>query len=165
MAKIRTKYVCQSCGYETSKWMGKCPECMKWNSFVEEIEEKKTKKEVFIIDKSSSQPVSINSIVAVKEERFTTDIEELDRVLGGGIVKGSLVLVGGDPGIGKSTLLMQVSSKVANTNKKVLYISGEESESQIKMRASRLGVNSQNLYIFAENNLSIIEAHLEKINP
>ena len=138
---------------------------MKWNSFVEEIEEKKTKKEVFIIDKSSSQPVSINSIVAVKEERFTTDIEELDRVLGGGIVKGSLVLVGGDPGIGKSTLLMQVSSKVANTNKKVLYISGEESESQIKMRASRLGVNSQNLYIFAENNLSIIEAHLEKINP
>lgn len=123
---------------------------------------KKTKKEVFIIDKSSSQPVSINSIVAVKEERFTTDIEELDRVLGGGIVKGSLVLVGGDPGIGKSTLLMQVSSKVANTNKKVLYISGEESESQIKMRASRLGVNSQNLYIFAENNLSIIEAHLEK---
>ncbi len=131
----------------------------------EEIEEKKTKKEVFIIDKSSSQPVSINSIVAVKEERFTTDIEELDRVLGGGIVKGSLVLVGGDPGIGKSTLLMQVSSKVANTNKKVLYISGEESESQIKMRASRLGVNSQNLYIFAENNLSIIEAHLEKINP
>ena len=97
MAKIRTKYVCQSCGYETSKWMGKCPECMKWYSFVEEIEEKKTKKEVFIIDKSSSQPVSINSIVAVKEERFTTDIEELDRVLGGGIVKGSLVLVGGDP--------------------------------------------------------------------
>ena len=89
--------------------------------------------------------------VAVKEERFTTDIEELDRVLGGGIVKGSLVLVGGDPGIGKSTLLMQVSSKVANTNKKVLYISGEESESQIKMRASRLGVNSQNLYIFDEN--------------
>lgn len=165
MAKIRTKYVCQSCGYETSKWMGKCPECMKWNSFVEEIEEKKTKKEVFIIDKSSSQPVSINSIVAVKEERFTTDIEELDRVLGGGIVKGSLVLVGGDPGIGKSTLLMQVSRNVACAGKKVLYISGEESQSQIKMRAHRLGVTTDNLFIFSENNLSIIEAYLDSINP
>lgn len=165
MAKIKTKYVCQSCGYETVKWLGKCPECTKWNTFVEEVDPKSTKKEVFIIDKSSSKPVSINSIESKEEERFTTDINELDRVLGGGIVKGSLVLVGGDPGIGKSTLLIQVSSNVANLGKTVLYITGEESESQIKMRAKRLGINSENLYIFAENNLSIIESYLESVNP
>ncbi|HEK8831470.1 TPA: DNA repair protein RadA [Clostridioides difficile] len=165
MAKIKTKYVCQSCGYETAKWLGKCPECTKWNTFVEEIDQKSTKKEVFIIDKSSSKPVSINSIESKEEERFTTDINELDRVLGGGIVKSSLVLVGGDPGIGKSTLLIQVSSNVANLGKTVLYITGEESESQIKMRAKRLGINSENLYIFAENNLSIIESYLESVNP
>ncbi|HBF0730234.1 TPA: DNA repair protein RadA [Clostridioides difficile] len=165
MAKIKTKYVCQSCGYETAKWLGKCPECTKWNTFVEEIDQKSTPKEVFIIDKSSSKPVSINSIESKEEERFTTDINELDRVLGGGIVKGSLVLVGGDPGIGKSTLLIQVSSNVANLGKTVLYITGEESESQIKMRAKRLGINSENLYIFAENNLSIIESYLESVNP
>ncbi|HGM3221386.1 TPA: DNA repair protein RadA [Clostridioides difficile] len=165
MAKIKTKYVCQSCGYETAKWLGKCPECTKWNTFVEEVDQKSTKKEVFIIDKSSSKPVSINSIESKEEERFTTDINELDRVLGGGIVKGSLVLVGGDPGIGKSTLLIQVSSNVANLGKTVLYITGEESESQIKMRAKRLGINSEKLYIFAENNLSIIESYLESVNP
>ena len=165
MAKVKTKYVCQSCGYETVKWLGKCPECTRWNTLVEEVEEKNSKKEVFFIDKGSAKPISINSIETKEEERFTTQIKELDRVLGGGIVKGSLVLVGGDPGIGKSTLLIQVSSNVSNSGKKVLYISGEESESQIKMRARRLGINSENLYIFAENNLSIIEAHLENINP
>ena len=165
MAKIKTKYVCQSCGYETSKWLGKCPECTKWNTFVEEIEEKKSQKEVFIINKGDSKPISINSIEIKHEERFSTQIEELDRVLGGGIVKGSLVLVGGDPGIGKSTLLMQVSRNVACSGKKVLYISGEESQSQIKMRAHRLGVNTDNLLIFSENNLSIIEAYLDNINP
>lgn len=165
MAKIKTKYVCQECGYETSKWLGKCPECTKWNIFVEEIEQKVNKKEVFMIDKSSSRPISINSIQTREEQRFSTCINELDRVLGGGVVRGSLVLVGGDPGIGKSTLLIQVSSNVANSGKRVLYISGEESESQIKMRAQRLGINSDNLYIFAENNLSIIEAHLENISP
>ena len=165
MAKIKTKYVCQSCGYETSKWLGKCPECTKWNTFVEEIEEKKSPKEVFVISKSDSKPISINSIEIKYEERFSTEIDELDRVLGGGIVKGSLVLVGGDPGIGKSTLLMQVSRNVACAGKKVLYISGEESQSQIKMRAHRLGVKTDNLFIFSENNLSIIEAYLDNINP
>lgn len=165
MAKIKTKYVCQECGYETSKWLGKCPECTKWNTFVEEVEQKGLKKDVFIIDKSSSKPISINSIQTKQEERFSTCINELDRVLGGGIVKGSLVLVGGDPGIGKSTLLIQVSSSVASSGKRVLYISGEESESQIKMRAQRLGINSENLYIFAENNLSVIESQLESVNP
>lgn len=165
MAKIKTKYVCQDCGYETTKWLGKCPECNKWNTFVEEIEHKDSKKETFIIDRSSSKPISINSIQTRHEERFSSNIPELDRVLGGGIVKGSLVLVGGDPGIGKSTLLIQVSSNVAVSGKRVLYISGEESESQIKMRAQRLGIDSENLYIFAENNLSLIEAQLESIDP
>ena len=167
MAKIKTKYVCQECGYENSKWLGKCPECNKWNSFVEEIEDRsaKAKKEVFVIEKSRSRPLNINSIETIKEQRFSTCINELDRVLGGGVVKGSLVLVGGDPGIGKSTLLIQVSSNVANSGKKVLYISGEESASQIKMRAQRLGIQSDSLYIFAENNLRIIEGYLETINP
>lgn len=165
MAKIKTKYVCQECGYENPKWLGKCPECLKWNSFVEELEQKSINKEVFIVDKSSSRPVSINKIETKTEERFSSSINELDRVLGGGIVKGSLVLVGGDPGIGKSTLLIQVSSSVANSGKKVLYISGEESESQIKMRAQRLGIQSDSLYIFSENNLSIIESELDSISP
>ena len=168
MAKIKTKYVCQSCGYENPKWLGRCPECMKWNTFVEEIEEKSIKsgRETISIDnKSLKKPVSINSITIEKEDRFSTGINELNRVLGGGIVKGSLVLVGGDPGIGKSTLLLQVSESVAQTGKKVLYISGEESESQIKMRAERLGVKSENLYISAENNINIIEANLENFTP
>ena len=168
MAKVKTKYVCQSCGYENPKWLGKCPECMKWNTFVEEIEEKSLKSgrdTISIDNKSIKKPVSINSITIEKEDRFSTGINELNRVLGGGIVKGSLVLVGGDPGIGKSTLLLQVSESVAQTGKKVLYISGEESESQIKMRAERLGVKSENLYISAENNINIIEANLENFTP
>ena len=168
MAKIKTKYVCQSCGYENPKWLGKCPECMKWNTFVEEIEDKSNKsnnRETFVIDKSSQKPVNINSITIKHEERFSSGINELNRVLGGGIVRGSLVLVGGDPGIGKSTLLLQVSESVAQSGKKVLYISGEESESQIKMRAERLNAKSENLYIMAENNLNIIEHHLEGFDP
>lgn len=168
MAKIKTKYVCQSCGYENPKWLGKCPECMKWNTFVEEIEDKSSKsnhRETFVIDKSSQKPVNINSITIKDEERFSSGINELNRVLGGGIVRGSLVLVGGDPGIGKSTLLLQVSESVAQSGKKVLYISGEESESQIKMRAERLNAKSENLYIMAENNLNIIEHNLEGFDP
>lgn len=168
MAKIKTKYVCQSCGYENPKWLGKCPECMKWNTFVEEIEDKSLKsnhRETFVIDKSSQKPVNINSITIKHEERFSSGINELNRVLGGGIVRGSLVLVGGDPGIGKSTLLLQVSESVAQSGKKVLYISGEESESQIKMRAERLNAKSENLYIMAENNLNIIEHNLEGFDP
>ena len=141
---------------------------MKWNTFVEEIEDKSSKsnhRETFVIDKSSQKPVNINSITIKHEERFSSGINELNRVLGGGIVRGSLVLVGGDPGIGKSTLLLQVSESVAQSGKKVLYISGEESESQIKMRAERLNAKSENLYIMAENNLNIIEHNLEGFDP
>ncbi|WP_101774024.1 DNA repair protein RadA [Peptostreptococcus faecalis] len=167
MAKIKTRYVCQICGYVNPKWLGKCPECLKWNTFVEEVEEKVSSKTVSTVTggKSSSKPVKINSIISNKEERFSTNIPELDRVLGGGIVPGSLILVGGDPGIGKSTLLLQVSSNISESGKKVLYITGEESENQIKMRASRLNINSENLYIYTENNLASIELQIADIKP
>lgn len=168
MAKVKSKYVCQNCGYENPKWLGKCPECLQWNTFVEEIEEKMTPKQQSLArqaSRSTSRPVKINSIAPKREERFSTSIPELDRVLGGGVIPGSLVLVGGDPGIGKSTLLLQVSNNVAETGKKVLYISGEESESQIKMRAKRLKVSSDNLYIYTENNLAAIELQIAEVEP
>lgn len=168
MAKVKSKYVCQNCGYENPKWLGKCPECLQWNTFVEEIEEKRTPRQESLAkqaSRSTSRPVSINSIAPKREERFSTSIPELDRVLGGGVIPGSLVLVGGDPGIGKSTLLLQVSNNVAETGKKVLYISGEESENQIKMRAKRLKISSDNLYIYTENNLAAIELQIAEVEP
>ena len=168
MAKVKSKYVCQNCGYENPKWLGKCPECLQWNTFVEEIEEKMTPRQESLakqVSRSTSRPVSINSIAPKREERFSTSIPELDRVLGGGVIPGSLVLVGGDPGIGKSTLLLQVSNNVAETGKKVLYISGEESENQIKMRAKRLKISSDNLYIYTENNLAAIELQIAEVEP
>ena len=168
MAKVKSKYVCQNCGYENPKWLGKCPECLQWNTFVEEIEEKMTPRQESLAkqaSRSTSRPVSINSIAPKREERFSTSIPELVRVLGGGVIPGSLVLVGGDPGIGKSTLLLQVSNNVAETGKKVLYISGEESENQIKMRAKRLKISSDNLYIYTENNLAAIELQIAEVEP
>lgn len=168
MAKLKSKYVCQKCGYETVKWLGKCPECLNWNTFVEEIEEVSSKtiqKQSQIVSSSGAKPVSINQIEDKQEDRIKTKIKELDRVLGGGIVKGSLVLVGGDPGIGKSTLLLQVSGKIAELSKKVLYVSGEESDIQIKLRASRLNIKSNNLLIYAENNLDLIEMQIKNIEP
>ena len=168
MAKVKSKYVCQNCGYENPKWLGKCPECLQWNTFVEEIEEKMTPRQESLAkqaSRSTSRPVSMNSIAPKREERFSTSIPELDRVLGGGVIPGSLVLVGGDPGIGKSTLLLQVSNNVAETGKKVLYISGEESENQIKMRAKRLKISSDNLYIYTENNLAAIELQIAEVEP
>lgn len=165
MAKIKSKYVCQSCGYESLRWIGKCPECDDWNTFVEEIEDKKSKHDLFIIEKEVQKPVPINKLEINEQERFSTCINELDRVLGGGVVKGSLILAGGDPGIGKSTLLIQVAENVAKSGKKVLYASGEESIYQIKMRAKRLDIESENLYIFAENNLDIIEKQIDNIKP
>lgn len=167
MAKIKTKYVCQNCGYVNPKWLGKCPECLEWNTFVEEVEEKSTSKfqSVSSSIKTSTKPVKINSITTSSEERFSTNILELDRVLGNGIVPGSMILVGGDPGIGKSTLLLQVSNNIAMSNKKVLYISGEESENQIKMRAKRLNIDSDNLLVYTENNLAAIELVISDVNP
>lgn len=167
MAKIKSVYVCQDCGYESPKWMGKCPGCGAWNSMVEEIEDK-TKKlssgsaAEFSI---SSKPLTLSEIEIDDEERYTTSIKEMDRVLGGGVVKGSLVLVGGDPGIGKSTLLLQVSKNIAGTGRRVLYVSGEESQKQIKLRAKRLDVGENSLYILAETNLSMIERYIEELKP
>jgi DNA repair protein RadA/Sms len=167
MAKRKTKFVCQECGYESTKWMGKCPGCQSWNSMVEEFEEQNNKKRGFVTSggSASKKPQPITLIERDLEQRLSTNMVELNRVLGGGIVPGSLVLVGGDPGIGKSTLLLQVSAKLAQNNHKVLYISGEESVKQTKLRADRLNVTSDNLYVLAETDLEYIEKAIEEINP
>ncbi len=167
MAKRKTKFVCQECGYESTKWMGKCPGCQNWNSMVEEFEEQQNKKRGFVTSgaSSSKKPQPITTIERDLEQRLSTNMIELNRVLGGGIVPGSLVLVGGDPGIGKSTLLLQVSAKLAQNNHKVLYISGEESVKQTKIRADRLNVTSDNLYVLAETDLEFIEKAIEEIHP
>ena len=138
MAKQKTVYFCSQCGHESSKWMGQCPACKQWNTFTEE-KVTETKKGGAKSLKTSASPMNISEVTVENEERIPTGIHELDRVLGGGIVKGSLSLVGGDPGIGKSTLLLQVCRNLANSKRKVLYISGEESMHQIKMRAERIG--------------------------
>jgi len=138
MAKNKTVFFCKECGFESTKWVGQCPGCKEWDTFVDEPVLKKSNKPAG--QKNTKEPILLSNITTEAELRFCTGIEELDRVLGGGIVKGSLVLVGGDPGIGKSTLLLQMCREIVNKSKKVLYISGEESPSQIKMRAERLGV-------------------------
>lgn len=164
MAKVKTKFVCQECGYETAKWLGKCPSCGQWNTFVEEIESKAS-------DTKSQRGISkgkiekIQNITSTKKERYSTGSKEMDRVLGGGIIKSSLVLVGGDPGIGKSTLLLQVADYVSKQNLKVLYISGEESGEQIKIRADRLGVSDGELYVLSETNIDVIKEYVEKEEP
>ena len=141
MAKVKSKYVCQNCGYESTGYLGKCPECSSWASFVEEVSSNSTvTKAVEILD--NNPPMKLSEIEMNTELRTSTGISEFDRVLGGGIVKGSLILLAGDPGIGKSTILLQTSGKLCDNNKKVLYISAEESASQIKLRAERLNINA-----------------------
>ena len=164
MARVKSKYVCQNCGYETAGYLGKCPECGSWGSFVEELSapvEKKT--EVEVLD--STPPMTLDEIEMNSEIRMSTNISEFDRVLGGGIVQGSLVLIAGDPGIGKSTILLQTSGELCKNNKKVLYISAEESASQIKLRAERLGVKSNTLFIYPQTNLELIKKHIESMKP
>lgn len=164
MAKKSSKFVCQNCGYVSPKSFGKCPECNEWNSMVEEIVEKS--KPVSSIGLSGTiRPQTLIDISINDEERYSTGLFELDRVLGGGIVRGSLVLVGGDPGIGKSTLLLQISQNLGHMSKRVLYVSGEESIKQIKLRSNRLNVSSENIYIVAENNVDIIGTHIDDIKP
>lgn len=160
MVKSKTLFICQECGYESLKWLGKCPSCNEWNTFVEEFQAAKQKP----VSIASVNAVSLNKIDISEEERYKTGIKELDRVLGGGIVKGSLILIGGDPGIGKSTLLLQVCQSISSSLK-ILYISGEESVKQIKMRADRLGVVSDNVFIIAETDLDVISAVIENIKP
>ncbi|ADC49740.1 MULTISPECIES: DNA repair protein RadA [Alkalihalophilus] len=168
MAKKKTKFVCQECGYESAKWMGKCPGCQGWNTMVEEFEPSAKQSSRSYVTSGAAQgtkPQAITTIVSETEARMSTTMVELNRVLGGGIVPGSLVLVGGDPGIGKSTLLLQLSAKLAATNEKVLYISGEESVKQTKLRADRLNVSSSNLYVLAETDLSFIERAIDQVEP
>lgn len=165
MAKTKQLYFCQECGYESAKWLGQCPGCRSWNTFVEEkvvtSQGGKEKK----LGRAKSKVTGLFQVDMREEERIMTNIRELDRVLGGGIVKGSLTLVGGDPGIGKSTLLLQVCRNLANQKRKVLYVSGEESLRQIKMRASRLGGFSEELYLLCETDIDIICNTIEQENP
>jgi len=168
MAKTKSKFICQSCGYESPKWMGKCPGCGAWNTMSEEVIKQSARHRVTFHHTESSKmskPTSINTIETVMEPRIRTSLTEFNRVLGSGIVKGSLVLIGGDPGIGKSTLLLQVSSQLANQNYDVLYISGEESVKQTKIRADRLGIQSENLYVLAETDLDYISKAISEMNP
>ncbi len=164
MAKGKsTVFFCQNCGNEYSKWMGQCPACKEWNTLVEEIVDKKSS--VSMKQIKNVTPSKLKDVVSSDEKRIKTHIEELDRVLGGGIVQGSLVLVGGDPGIGKSTLLLQVCRELSNDNVNVLYISGEESLQQIKMRADRLGSFSDNMELLCETNLELISGVLQEKKP
>lgn len=164
--KIKSVYICNDCGYESSKWCGKCPGCGAWNTMNEEIKETISKSAAAKVyhSTSSAAPTLIGKIDTNDEQRYSTGLKELDRVLGGGIVKGSLVLLGGDPGIGKSTILLQVCNHLGETLK-ILYVSGEESKRQIKLRADRLGVNSSNLYILTETDIEVVTAVIKNENP
>lgn len=164
MAKAKTVFFCSECGYESSKWMGQCPACKSWNTFVEE-KQSVTKKGGAKPRRASASPISMSEVSTKSEERIPTGIGELDRVLGGGIVTGSLSLVGGDPGIGKSTLLLQVCKNLVNAKRKVLYVSGEESAHQIKMRAERIGAFDDELLLFCETNLEEILEGIRKVRP
>ncbi len=163
--KTQTVYFCQKCGFESAKWMGQCPGCREWNTFVEEVVQKTDIKAGARKGAERTEPRMLSRIGIVEETRLLTGIEELDRVLGGGIVQGSLTLVGGDPGIGKSTLLLQVCRQVSEKGLKVLYISGEESGVQIKMRADRLGDFSDNMLLLCETSLDNVTDTIRREKP
>ena len=162
MAKSKTIFVCQECGYESSGWLGKCPACMQWNTFVEERQSGDVK--AVSSQEGMARPVSLDEIVIDSQERSLTGMKELDRVLGGGIVKGSLILVGGDPGIGKSTLLLQICNTIKK-DMKILYVSGEESVGQIKLRADRLNVKGSGVYIVSASGYETVAALVEAEKP
>ena len=165
--KFKTVFICQKCGYEAPKWAGKCPECGEWNSLVEEVKQLETKKTATrtrSFTEFSSEVVKLSQSKAVKEPRIETHIGEFDRLLGGGLVKGQLTLLAGAPGIGKSTLMLQVAAELSK-NLKVLYISGEESIGQISGRAQRLGVNGDNIFLHCETDIQKIVESVENVNP
>lgn len=165
MAKGKTTvFFCQSCGNETSKWSGQCPACKEWNTLTEELVQKSSSVKS-VKRAAEAEPMKLSGIQTSETDRTHTDIQELDRVLGGGIVQGSLILVGGDPGIGKSTLLLQVCKKLTDQKRKVLYISGEESLQQIKLRAKRIGEINDFLLLLCETNLETIQEVIKKIKP
>ncbi len=166
MAKIKTVFFCKECGNESPKWIGHCPGCGAWNSYVEESvvvgkDSKSTKNT--IVSETKARPVKVQEISSAKEARVDLECDELNRVLGGGLVPGSLILLGGEPGIGKSTLLLQVALRLRD--KKVLYVSGEESAQQIKMRAERIGISNENCLILTETNTTNIIKHFEDVKP
>lgn len=164
MSKIKTAFVCQSCGFSTPKWMGKCSSCGAWNSFVEEIQQKNSDKSMLLRSSAqSSRPQKLEEVRTESSERISTHDAELDRVLGGGMVPGSVILLGGEPGIGKSTLLLQTVLKLQG--KKILYISGEESEAQIKLRAERTPYRNSDCYVLTETNLEQIIQQIEALQP
>ena len=163
MSKAKSAFFCQNCGHEAAQWLGKCPSCKEWNTFVEERTDK-TPKHVVSFSKSTKaqKAVLIQEVKKSEESRIALKDFELNRVLGGGIVPGSINLLGGDPGIGKSTLLLQLAIK---EQLKVLYVSGEESEQQISMRAERLGLDNPNCYLLTETNLQQVLVQAEAIQP
>lgn len=167
MNKVKTAFFCSNCGYESAKWLGKCPGCNLWNTFIEEVIERNQKEKSFWKDitaeRNTTKAKLLNEIENAKEERIITNDVELNRVLGGGIVAGSIVLVAGEPGIGKSTLLLQDALHLKNII--TLYVSGEESEQQTKMRANRLNITNENFYILTETSLSVIFSEIKKLQP
>ena len=169
MAKPKTVFFCKECGYESPKWMGQCPACKEWNTFVEEPVQKREIKGTALSGAKrgtpAAKPAFLNEISLEEKDRISTGFEELDRVLGDGIVIGSLVLVGGDPGIGKSTLLLQMCRNLASSGRQVLYISGEESLKQIKIRANRIGEVTGSLKFLCETSLDIIEEVIREEKP
>lgn len=163
MAKLRNKFVCSECGYESSGWLGKCPSCLKWNTFIEEVYEE-TSMDRSVPNSPLPVAISLSEIENIEVSRIGTGSAELDRVLGGGIVPASMILVGGDPGIGKSTLILQVCSKIAEKGR-VLYVSAEESAAQIKLRAQRLGAVNPNVYLVSETSYERVEATVDRDKP
>ena len=166
MAKVKTRYVCQNCGYISPRMLGRCPNCGAWNQLVEELEPQKVIAPVTPnFAGEAKQPVKLSEITFNEEQRVHTGLTELDRVLGGGVVPGSLVLIGGDPGIGKSTLLLQVSGQLEQTGGQVLYVTGEESASQIKLRANRLHVQGKELFIYPETDMNAVTQMVQQQKP
>src|SRR2546426_1493844 len=173
MAKTRTKYICQQCGGEQSKWVGKCPDCGAWNTMEETIDvpqgPAQQRRQILLGTSSIAQgtqiPLVLPAIKPLVQQRISVGYPEMDRVLGGGLVAGSLTLIGGEPGIGKSTLLLQVSGKVAKSVGAVLYISGEESIEQVKMRAERLDITGEHLYLLASIELNVIAEAVNRLKP
>jgi DNA repair protein RadA/Sms len=165
MSKIKTFFQCQTCGYTSPKWLGKCPDCGAWNSLVEEKKETVTRRSSLVTHLGKSEPQPLSSVTGQYGQRTSTGMKELDRVLGGGVVAGSVILVGGDPGIGKSTLILQALSGLSRKYGKVLYVSGEESPEQIKIRAERLSINSEEIILLSETSLEAVVHTTSKLRP
>ena len=165
MARTKTKFVCQNCGYSSAKWLGRCPECGSWDSMAEEIETTAKPQQSFLMPQEAPKPKTLDKVMLTEAERLQTGINEFDRVLGGGLVPGSLVLLGGDPGIGKSTMLLDAGMRFAANNIKVLYVSGEESEAQTAMRARRLGKPGAALLVMTATDLDAVLLQAKEVQP